>query len=314
MTFKNDNLHLIETLCHKCGIHQKQLAQNIGQPQWVIDAVIQGKVSNDTTIANIIGRLLRRLRELKGYSFNDLAPFLNSEQLQKLEKGDVKKIDSNLVEDYIQWLDNFINHTTYGNSNINRITKQTQFNTFFIQKQQNETSSKPKKLNVSNRDKNAMGKDTLRKNHCKSRNRQELREKRALKKDELGKWARILLLELEEELLKLSIERDFFEKFVWLCTPEELEGCKNSNNVHATFINLVEKKRNYYIKQKQLKKEKDIQKEKEKQREYQKRLLVPPTRKTTHKSKTKTISDPCEGQRTRKEWGSAYRPARIGRN
>lgn len=54
---KQDHILQIEKLMLKCGIVWEALAQKIRQPQWMIDAVRSGKVSNSTTINAVVNAL-----------------------------------------------------------------------------------------------------------------------------------------------------------------------------------------------------------------------------------------------------------------
>lgn len=54
---KKDSIAQIEELMAKCGVGWETLAQRTRQPQWIIDAVKNGKVANSTTINAIVNVL-----------------------------------------------------------------------------------------------------------------------------------------------------------------------------------------------------------------------------------------------------------------
>ena len=54
---------LITDLCNRSEVPLENLAQTVGQPQWLIDSTMQGKITNDVTVAAIVGRLLQIYRK-----------------------------------------------------------------------------------------------------------------------------------------------------------------------------------------------------------------------------------------------------------
>lgn len=62
---KKDSIAQIEELMAKCGVCWETLAQKTRQPQWIIDAVKNGKVANSTTI-NAIVNVLKEMEAALG--------------------------------------------------------------------------------------------------------------------------------------------------------------------------------------------------------------------------------------------------------
>ncbi len=100
----NDKLQLIIHLCQLCKIKQKQLAQVIGQPQWIVDLTIAGKITNEVTVAAIVGRLLHIYRKSIAHKTEDSEEFslFGQEKIEQWESG--HKIDYDQVRFYLEKL------------------------------------------------------------------------------------------------------------------------------------------------------------------------------------------------------------------
>lgn len=98
---QQEKIQLIINLCNQCDVVSEQLAQTVGQPQWIIDAILQGKVTNDVTVDAIVGRLLQIYRKKLGCELEDAekGALVSIEQLKRWESG--KKIDYEKVELYV---------------------------------------------------------------------------------------------------------------------------------------------------------------------------------------------------------------------
>lgn len=105
---QQDKIRLIDSLCERCKVAYEQLAQTVGQPQWLIDSTLQGKVTNEVTIAAIISRLLQIYRKKLNCDLNDAekGTLVNRERLKRWESG--QKIDFDMVEDYLDRLASYV--------------------------------------------------------------------------------------------------------------------------------------------------------------------------------------------------------------
>lgn len=95
---------LITDLCNRCEVPLENLAQAVGQPQWLIDSTMQGKITNDVTVAAIVGRLLQIYRKKLDCELKDAekGTLVSREQLKQWEAG--QKIDFDKVEGYLDKL------------------------------------------------------------------------------------------------------------------------------------------------------------------------------------------------------------------
>ena len=98
---QQDKIRLINILCERCKVASEQLAKTVGQPQWLIDSTMQGKITNDVTVAAIVGRLLQIYRKKLDCELKDAekATLVSREQLKQWEAG--QKIVFDKVEGYI---------------------------------------------------------------------------------------------------------------------------------------------------------------------------------------------------------------------
>lgn len=92
---------LITDLCNRSEVPLENLAQTVGQPQWLIDSTMQGKITNDVTVAAIVGRLLQIYRKKLDCELKDAekATLVSREQLKQWESG--QKIDFDRLEGYL---------------------------------------------------------------------------------------------------------------------------------------------------------------------------------------------------------------------
>lgn len=100
-------IQLIIDLCKCCEVPVEKLAQTIGQSQWVIEAIMQGKVTNDVTVASIIGRLLQIYRKKLGYELTEVekGTLFGRIQLKQWESG--QKMNYEKVAMYLDKLEVF---------------------------------------------------------------------------------------------------------------------------------------------------------------------------------------------------------------
>ena len=96
-----DKIRLINLLCERCMVVFEHLAQTVGQPQWLIDSTMQGKITNDVTVSAIVGRLLQIYRKKLDCELKDAekGTLVSREQLKQWEAG--QKIDFDRVKGYL---------------------------------------------------------------------------------------------------------------------------------------------------------------------------------------------------------------------